>query len=172
VRIESSDAYIAQVATQVSFTPAGQIASTNVQAAIEEVSGECRNATNITSGTLVPTVGGTGITTYAKGDLIAGSGTNTLAKLTAGTNGFVLKANSGAATGLEWAAYDALVTGGGTMTGNLEIGSSAAIVFEGSTADIYETTLTVADPTADRTITLPNNTGTVALTSDLDDGTY
>ena len=172
VRIESSDAYIAQVATQVSFTPAGQIASTNVQAAIEEVSGECRNATNITSGTLVPTVGGTGITTYAKGDLIAGSGTNTLAKLTAGTNGFVLKANSSAATGLEWAAYDALVTGGGTMTGNLEIGSSAAIVFEGSTADIYETTLTVADPTADRTITLPNNTGTVALTSDLDDGTF
>ena len=172
VRIESSDAYIAQVATQVSFTPAGQIASTNVQAAIEEVSGECRNATNITSGTLAPTVGGTGITTYVKGDLIAGSGTNTLAKLTAGTNGFMLKANSGAATGLEWAAYDALVTGGGTMTGNLEIGSSAAIVFEGATADTYETTLTVTNPTADRTITLPNNTGTVALTSDLDDGTF
>jgi len=172
VRIESSDAYVAQVATQVSFTPAGQISSSNVQAAIEEVSGECRNATNITSGTLAPTVGGTGITTYAKGDLIAGSGTNTLAKLTAGTNGFVLKANSAAATGLEWAAYDALVTGGGTMTGNLEIGSSAAIVFEGATADTYETTLTVADPTADRTITLPNSTGTVALTSDLDDGTY
>ncbi len=172
VRIESSDAYVAQVATQVSFTPAGQISSSNVQAAIEEVSGECRNATNITSGTLAPTVGGTGITTYAKGDLIAGSGTNTLAKLTAGTNGYVLKANSAAATGLEWAAYDALVTGGGTMTGNLEIGSGAAIVFEGATADTYETTLTVADPTADRTITLPNSTGTVALTSDLDDGTF
>jgi hypothetical protein len=171
VRVESSDAYIAQVATQVSFTPAGQISSSNVQAAIEEVSGECRNATNITSGTLAPTVGGTGLTTYAKGDLIAGSGTNTLAKLTAGTNGYVLKANSSAATGLEWAAYDALVTGGGTMTGNLEIGSSAAIVFEGATADTYETTLTVTDPTADRTITLPNNTGTVAL-SDLDDGTF
>jgi len=172
VRIESSDAYVAQVATQVAFTPAGQISSTNVQAAIEEVSGECRNATNITSGTLAPTVGGTGITTYAKGDLIAGSGTNTLAKLTAGTNGYVLKANSAAATGIEWAAYDALVTGGGTMTGNLEIGSSAAIVFEGATANTYETTLTVTDPTADRTITLPNSTGTVALTSDLDDGTF
>jgi hypothetical protein len=45
-------------------------------------------------------------------------------------------------------------------------------VFEGATADTYETTLTVTDPTADRTITLPNNTGTVALTSDLDDGTF
>lgn len=172
VRIESSDAYIAQVATQVSFTPAGLISSSNVQAAIEEVSSECRIATNITSGTLAPTVGGTGITTYVKGDLIAGSGTNTLAKLTVGTNGFVLKANSSTTTGLQWAAYDALVTGGGTMTGNLEIGSTATIVFEGATADTYETTLTVIDPTADNTVSLPNATGTVALTSDLNDGTY
>jgi hypothetical protein len=36
----------------------------------------------------------------------------------------------------------------------------------------FETTLTVADPTAARTITLPNDTGTVALTSQLDDSTY
>jgi hypothetical protein len=40
------------------------------------------------------------------------------------------------------------------------------IIFEGTTQDNYETTLTVVDPTADRTITLPNNTGTVALTVD------
>jgi len=39
-----------------------------------------------------------------------------------------------------------------------------SIIFEGATAeDGYETTLTVTDPTADRTITLPNATGTVAL---------
>ena len=37
------------------------------------------------------------------------------------------------------------------------------IVFEGATDDAYETTLVVADPTADRTITLPNLTGTVSL---------
>ena len=43
----------------------------------------------------------------------------------------------------------------------------AVVVFEGATADANETTLTVVDPTADRTITLPNATGTVALTSDL-----
>ena len=172
VRIESSDAYIAQVATQVSFTPAGQISSTNVQAAIEEVSSECRIATNITSGTLAPTVGGTGITTYVKGDLIAGFGANTLAKLAVGTNGFVLKANSSTATGLQWAAYDALVTGGGTMTGNLGIGSTATIVFEGATDDTYETVLTVIDPTADNTISLPNSSGTIALTSDFDEGTF
>ena len=41
------------------------------------------------------------------------------------------------------------------------------IIFEGATANNFETTLTVTDPTADRTITLPNATGTVALTTDL-----
>jgi len=39
------------------------------------------------------------------------------------------------------------------------------IVFEGATNDDFETTLTVADPTADRTITLPNETGNVLLDS-------
>ena len=38
-----------------------------------------------------------------------------------------------------------------------------SIVFEGSTPDGNETTLTVTDPTADRTITLPDLTGTVML---------
>ena len=46
-------------------------------------------------------------------------------------------------------------------TANLVVTSS--IIFEGATADGYETTLTVVDPTADRTITLPNATDTVAL---------
>ena len=35
------------------------------------------------------------------------------------------------------------------------------IIFEGATADAYETTLTVTDPTADRTLTLPNATDTI-----------
>jgi hypothetical protein len=42
-----------------------------------------------------------------------------------------------------------------------------SIVFEGATADSFETTLQATDPTADRTITLPDATGTVALTTDL-----
>ena len=41
--------------------------------------------------------------------------------------------------------------------------NDGSIVFEGATADDYETTLTVTDPTADRTITFPNETGTVQL---------
>jgi len=55
---------------------------------------------------------------------------------------------------------------GGTMTGNLNLGTSTNVVFEGSSADDYETTLTVTNPTADRTITLPNVTGTVVTTGD------
>jgi hypothetical protein len=39
------------------------------------------------------------------------------------------------------------------------------IYFEGATADAHETFLYVVDPTADRTITLPDATGTVALTA-------
>jgi hypothetical protein len=106
VLIETSETIVAQIASNVGFTPTGNIASTNVQGAITELDNEK-----------------------------------------------VAKA-------------------GDTMTGNLAMGTGTTIIFEGSTANDYETTLTVTDPTADRTITLPNSTGTVALTSDLDDGTY
>jgi hypothetical protein len=58
-----------------------------------------------------------------------------------------------------------LALAGGTVTGALEIGAAGSLVFEGSTADTFETTLAVVDPTADRTITLPNATGTVPLLS-------
>jgi len=51
-----------------------------------------------------------------------------------------------------------------TLT-NKTIGNGG-IAFEGSTDDAFETTLTVVDPTADRTITLPNVTGTVVTTGD------
>ena len=44
---------------------------------------------------------------------------------------------------------------------------TTSIIFEGATSNAFETTLTVTDPTADRTITLPNTSGTVALTSDV-----
>lgn len=238
LEIDVSSTYTAQTANNVAFTPAGQIGSTSVQAALEEVSSECRNATNITSGTLAVDRGGTGTGSYTKGDLLVASGATALAKLTAGTNGHVLHANSATATGLEWGAIGggtvtsvsgsgaisvatgtttpvisvaaattsvvgvvqlsdststtssvlaatptavkavynlavaALPNAGGTMTGALEIGATGSLVFEGSIADGFETTLAVADPTADHTITLPNLTGTVALTSQLNDGTF
>ena len=45
------------------------------------------------------------------------------------------------------------------LTGNLNMEPTVGIVFEGATDDAHETTLTVTDPTADRTITLPNVQG-------------
>ena len=42
----------------------------------------------------------------AKGDLFVGTAADTVGKLTVGTNGYFLKANSSTATGLEWAAVD------------------------------------------------------------------
>jgi hypothetical protein len=51
--------------------------------------------------------------------------------------------------------------------GNLLVPKSS-IIIEGSAANDYETTITVVNPTADRTITLPDVSGTVALTSNLE----
>jgi len=44
---------------------------------------------------------------------------------------------------------------------NISVKEDGTITFEGATDNASETTLTVVDPTADRTITLPNETGTV-----------
>jgi len=62
---------------------------------------------------------------------------------------------------------DLTVNGTTTTVNSTTINVTNAFVFEGTTADAFETTLTVTDPTADRTITLPDSTGTVALTTDL-----
>jgi len=87
----------------------------------------------------------------AKGDLIVGSADDAVARLGIGTNGQVLTANSSATYGVEWQAPAAVGVFG------------SSIEFEGATADAHETTLQVEDPTADRTITLPNATGQVVL---------
>ena len=61
------------------------------------------------------------------------------------------------------------VTGDLEVTGTANLGTVSSftttghIAFEGSTADDFETGLDVVDPTADRTVTLPDATGTVAL---------
>ena len=61
------------------------------------------------------------------------------------------------------------VAGTTTTVDTVTMEAANAIVFEGATSDTNETTLTITDPTADRTITLPDATGTVALTSQLSD---
>ena len=77
------------------------------------------------------------------------------------TIGDVTAANLGLLTSSS-AASTYLALAGGTVTGTLEIGSAGSLVFEGSTADGNETTLAVTNPTADRTVTLPDASLTVA----------
>ena len=104
--LDVSDTVTAQLASNVQVTPAGDIASTNVQAALQELDTE------------------------------------------------------------------KLPKAGGVMTGALEISETGSLVFEGITPNTFETTLDVVDPTADRRVLLPDLGGTVALTSQLDDGAF
>ena len=57
------------------------------------------------------------------------------------------------------------LTVGGTQTvvDTVTMNAENAVVFEGATPDNHETTLTIIDPTADRTINLPNQSGTIPV---------
>jgi len=58
---------------------------------------------------------------------------------------------------------------GFTLFGSsIVLDTAKTLIFEGATADDFETSLTVIDPTADRTISLPNETGTVITTGSTD----
>ena len=100
VLLDVSDTVTAQLASNIQVSPAGNIASTNVQLALQELDDE------------------------------------------------------------------KLPLAGGTLTGNLALNTGIAIVYEGATTDAFETTLYVVDPTADRSILLPNVSGTVITTGD------
>jgi len=60
-------------------------------------------------------------------------------------------------------AGDLTVSGTQTVVDTVTMNAQNAIVFEGATADDHETTLTITDPTADRTIKLPNQSGTLPV---------
>ena len=229
--VDVSSTYLSQTAAQVSFSPAASIGSSNVQAAIEEVSTECRNVNNVASGILATGYGGTSFNAYTKGDILVGSGT-TLLKQAVGTNGQVLTADSTFGTGVRWAtpasgtvlsvsvnspltvvsgsttpvisipdattsvrgsvqltdststtsstlaatatavksAFDlanaALPRAGGTITGEVVIGSAGTLLFEGATDNTFEIQLAAADATSDKVVTLPDTTGTIITTGD------
>ena len=67
-----------------------------------------------------------------------------------------------------------VITGNLTVNGTTTTVNSSTIeitnsfTFEGTTSDNFETTLTVIDPTADRTVSLPNESGTVVLQDSTD----
>lgn len=96
---------------------------------------------------------GDGVTAWADLDYLP-----TQSGLDSSLGDYIELADKGAAGGV--AALDA--------SSNLEVPGSS-IIIEGSSSDAYETTLTVTNPTADRTITIPNTDGTVITTGNLTD---
>ena len=104
--LDLSTALAATAASNVSFAPTGNIAGTDVQAAIQELDTE--------------------------------------------------KASTAGPT----------FTGTTTFSGNVLLGTAATLTFEGSSADDYETSFAFTNPTADRTITFGDSSGTVILTGD------
>ena len=56
-----------------------------------------------------------------------------------------------------------VVAGTTTQVDTVTMNAQNAVVFEGATADDHETTLTIIDPTGDRTINLPNVSGTIPV---------
>jgi hypothetical protein len=83
----------------------------------------------------------------------------------AGTANEVEVTGSGSETAAVTVGLPSAVTVTTSLTTPLVNVSGASIVIEGATANDFETTLTVTDPTADRTITFGNETGTVFTTA-------
>jgi hypothetical protein len=98
---------------------------------------------------------------------MAGTTTKGLRYPTAGDNPAVHTDILNLATDVDTELDDYVLKATPTFTGSIELGTSATVIFEGSSNDGSETTLTVVNPTADRTITLPDATGTVVTTGNL-----
>ena len=113
------------------------------------------------------TISNTGVTTITANSVSLGTDTtgDYVQNLVAGT-GVTLSNNSGETATPTVAIGQSIGTGDSPTFTGLTI-NGASIVLEGSTANDFETTLAVTDPTADRTVTFQDGTGTVAFTSDV-----
>ena len=100
--------------------------------------------------------GGTGVDSSASSNTVTFAIDSTVATLT-GSQTFTNKTFTSP-------TINTMTFSSGQSTSGLSIGSTG-IVFEGATADAHETTLTVVDPTADRTITIPDATMTLLTTA-------
>jgi hypothetical protein len=107
----------------------------------------------------------------AKGGLISSTAANTPVELTVGgSNGMVLTVNNATATGLEWAVPVVTLSNSVTLSNKTltsPVIDGVGLIFEGTTSDSFETTLSVVDPTADNTITLPNQSGNIILADEI-----
>ena len=106
---------------------------------------------DLDSATLVLT-GGTGIDTSATGSTVTYAIDSTVVTL------------AGSQTLTNKSITSPTITGT-IIAGSAVFAGASPLVFEGATANSYETTLAVTDPTADRTLTLPDETGDIATES-------
>jgi hypothetical protein len=99
------------------------------------------------------------------GNVILATGTSTyIANNVAISGGAINNTVIGATTPVA-GSFTTISTTGTATFASMSLGTS--LVFEGATPDDFETTLFVTDPTADRTITLPDATGTVLLSTNI-----
>src|SRR5210317_1647375 len=118
------------------------------------------------------TYGGIGTNTLTTNSILLGNGTSAVQNSVLQISGSTLSSSDSSLITID----DGLnVTGNLSVDGNLTVTGTLTAVdsqtinitnsftFEGSTADGNETQLTVVDPTADRTITLPDATGNIAV---------
>jgi len=132
------------------------------------INGPDNTLTNIANGSLsnstITLTGDSGSTAIDLGDTLTVNGTAN--QITTAQSGDTLTLS----------LPSAITTPGSlTVTGNFTVNGTQTVVdsttievtnsftFEGTTSDDFETVLTVADPTADRTVTIPNATGTIVL---------
>ena len=116
--------------------------------------------------------GGIGVVTLTSNAILLGNGTDGVQSSAIGISGTTLSSTD---SSLITIAEGLTVTGTTTIQGNLNVTGTTTTInsstieitssftFEGSTPDDYETVLGVIDPTADRTINLPNASGTIVL---------
>jgi trimeric autotransporter adhesin len=128
--------------------------------------------------------GGIGTNTLTSNSILLGNGTSAVQSSSLQISGSTLFASDSSIITID----DGLnisgalsVTGNTTITGNLTVNGTTTTInsttidlgnqfkFEGSTANDFETTLTAIDPTDDRTISLPNVSGTIITTGNISD---
>jgi len=100
--------------------------------------------------------GGTGQSTYTKGDILASPGSNTLNKLAVGTDTFVLTADAASTNGIKWAAASGGGTPGGS-SGQIQYNNSSA--FGGTNLWVIDAnTIIKANSTTGQNISVYNTT--------------
>jgi hypothetical protein len=100
------------------------------------------------------------LTTDTTGNYVASTSTSVLTGLTGGSAG-----SEGAALTLAF-DYSQALSGDPALGANAGVFGASGLVFEGATANTFETFVAITDATADRTITVPDRTGTVSLSGD------